>query len=226
MFTIPVTSGGLGTWRPTASTGTGFPFTDAPYAYDLPSSRPDDPPYTTYASSGPITSTSGAGVIQYNTAEFNTFKQGLATSLPKSNFSQCVVSVGISTNQASIAFGFTGTGPFYNQYVTANIAVQYQVDGTNWVTIKNYPGRNAIEDLVSPSALAVSSAMAYHETIVSDVITSTTRDTISVTIPSSAFSSNLNNLKVRIHVGTVKDASGAYASYASYQLWDIRANIT
>jgi len=226
MFTIPVTSGGLGTWRPTASTGTGFPFTDPGNAYDLPSSRPDDPPYTTYAYSGYITSTSGAGVVQYNTAEFNTFKQGLATSLSKSNFSQCELKIGISINQIAVAIGFTGTGPFVNTYVTANIAVQYQVDGTNWVTIKNYPGRNASGDLLSPSAAAASSSMAYHETIPSDVISSVSKDTLNVIIPSSAFSSNLNNLKVRFYVGTVKDATGTYSGTAFYSIWDIRANIS
>lgn len=226
MFTIPSSVGGLGTWRPTASTGTGAPFSNPSNAYDLPSSRDDDPPYTTYGDSGFITSTSSVGVTQNNDAEFNTFKNGIATSLPKSNFSQCELKIGVSINTIAVAIGFSGAGPYTNNYVTGNLAIQYQVDGTNWVTIKNYPARNAYGELTSPSALATYSGMAYHETIPADVISSVDRETVNIIIPSSSFSTNLNNLKVRFRVSTIKDASGSYSGTVSYKVWDIRANIS
>jgi len=227
MFTFPACSGaGLGTWRPTASAGTGAPFTNPANAYDLPSSLPDDPPYTTYGDSGPITSTSGIGVTQTNDAEFNTFKKGLVTSLSKTNFSQCELKIGVSVNQIAVAIACAGSGPYTIDYVTANLDVQYQVDGATWVSINQYPAQNSLGNLASPSALATSTGNPSAVTPPRDYVSSVSRDTMSVIIPASSFSSNLNNLKVRFRVSSIKDASGTYSGTVTYQVWDIRANIS
>ena len=81
MFTIAAAgSSSLFVSRPTASSGT---ITTAANAYDLPSSRPDDPPYTTSADRALVTGSTVAGTPDYATVEYNTF-----TARSKTNFSQ------------------------------------------------------------------------------------------------------------------------------------------
>lgn len=59
------------------------------------------------------------------------------------------------------------------------------------------------------------------------VTTTTTKETISVTIPSSLFPSDLSSLKVRFVLGTCKNSAVTTCqSSGSYQVWDIRANLT
>ena len=226
MFTIPATgSGSILVARPSASSGT---ITSAASAYDLPSSRPDDPPYTTSADVALVTGSTVAGTPDYATVEYNTF-----TARSKTNFSQCQLSIGISTSLIATSItASTGSGTYTTPFVTSSISVDYQIDGTNWVNIKTY----AVDVLASGTPTYVSLGPASNS---SNAVTSifwnagrpsqtdTTKETLSVTIPSSLFPSNLSSLKVRFVLGTCKNnVVTSYQSSGSYQVWDIRANIS
>ncbi len=199
--------------RPTASSGT---INNPANGYDLPSSRPDDPPYSTSADRALVTGSTTAGVVEYQTVEYNTF-----TARSKTNFSQCQLVIGLSNVLNAVAITNYPTvppGTYTTDYVRAGLSVDYQVDGTNWVTIKAYDAAaNATNTgesggLIPPGTVSTAT---------------TTKETISVTIPSSSFPSNLSSLKVRFVLGTCKNSTvTTYQSSGSYQVWDIRANIT
>ena len=214
MFTIAAAgSSSLFVSRPTASSGT---ITTAANAYDLPSSRPDDPPYTTSADVALVTGSTVAGTPDYATVEYNTF-----TARSKTNFSQCSLVIGLSNvlNHVAVTnYPTVPPGTYTTDYVRAGLSVDYQIDGTNWITIKAYDlAANATNTGESGSLIAPGSALT----------STTTKETLSVTIPSSSFPSNLSSLKVRFVLGTCKNSTvTTYQSSGSYQIWDIRANIS
>lgn len=220
MFTCPVSGGGTVVFRPSASSGT---ITSAGSAYDLPSSRPDDPPYTTSADRATVTGSAVAGTVDYDVVEFNTFG-----SRSKSNFSQCNLVVGISNtlNAIVLSYGPTGGGHTSIQYITSDLTVDYQINGTDWINIKTYhvtgngdlgPASNSVT-IVDPDSGGTPG----------DITTTTvTKETINVVIPASSFLSNLSSLKVRFRLGTCKNnVVTTYQSSGSYSVWDIRANIS
>jgi hypothetical protein len=214
MFAMAAAAGGsIFVSRPTASSGT---ITSAASAYDLPSSRPDDPPYTTSADVALVTGSAVAGTPDYATVEYNTF-----TARSKTNFSQCQLVIGLSNALNSVAinsYNTTPPGTYTTDYVRAGLSVDYQVDGTNWVTIKSYgQAANSVNTGEPDSYVAPGFVLAE----------TTTKETLSVTIPSSSFPSNLSSLKVRFVLGTCKNnVVTSYQSSGSYQVWDIRANIS
>ena len=213
MFTIPCGGSGLPTGRPSASTGT---ITTAANAYDLPSSQPDDPPYTTSADRATVTGSTLAGTPDYDVVEFNTFP-----TRSKTNFSQCQLVIGLSNTISDVAIISAPTAPpgtYTTDYVTAGLSVEYQIDGTNWVAIKNYgTAQNSVN--TGEDGPFVPAGYVLNRT--------TTKETLSVAIPSSSFPSNLNSLKVRFVLGTCKNSTTTtYQSSGSYNVWDIRANIT
>lgn len=214
MFTIPAAGGSGFVSRPTASSGT---ITSAASAYDLPSSRPDDPPYTTSADVALVTGSTVAGTPDYATVEYNTF-----TARSKTNFSQCQLVIGSSSllNHVTIS-SYTNpvNGSVSTSLVTSSLSIDYQIDGTNWVNIKLYGGYGVS---------ANSSAFDDTPRTAGDIVPiTTTKETLSVTIPSSSFPSNLSSLKVRFVLGTCKNSTvTTYQSSGSYQIWDIRANIS
>ena len=214
MFTFP--SGGSGfiqVARPSASSGT---VTNAGNAYDLPAGGPDDPPYTTSADRAVVTGSAVAGTPDYVTLEFNTFP-----SRSKANFSLCQLMIGLSNSLSSVAVSNTPTvppGTYTTDFVRSGLTVEYQIDGTNWISIKNY-------DQAANSVNTGESGPFYTPgTVVTSVVT---KETLSVLIPASSFPSNLNSLKVRFVLGTCKNnVVTSYESSGSYQGWDIRANIS
>jgi len=213
MFTLPCGgSGSIFVARPSASSGT---ITNATNAYDLPSSRPDDPPYTTSADRATVTGSAVAGTVDYVTVEYNTFD-----TRSKTNFSQCQLVVGISKVLSAVAISSAPTSPpgtYTTNYVRAGLSIDYQVDGTNWISLKAYDLASNATNTGEPGPLVSPGT----------VQTSTTKETLSVTIPSSSFPSNLNSLKIRFVLGTCKNSTvTTYQSSGSYQVWDIRANIS
>jgi len=214
MFTIPATgSGSILVARPSASSGT---ITNATNAYDLPAGLPDDPPYSTSADRATVTGSAVAGTPDYVTVEYNTFPPR-----SKANFSQCQLAIGLSNILSAVAIDNAATAPpgtYTTNYVRAGLAVEYQIDGTNWVTIKNY-------DTAANSTNTGESGSFVTPGTVSTA--TTTKETLSVALPSSSFPSNLNSLKVRFVLGTCKNnVVTSYESSGSYQVWDIRANIS
>ena len=214
MFTIAAAgSSSLFVSRPTASSGT---ITTAANAYDLPSSRPDDPPYTTSADRALVTGSAVAGTPDYATVEYNTF-----TARSKTNFSQCQLVIGSSSLLNHVAISsYTNpvNGSVSTSLVTSSLSIDYQIDGTNWVNIKLYGGYGVSANSAFDDA---------HRTAGDIVPITTTKETLSVTIPSSSFPSNLSSLKVRFVLGTCKNSTvTTYQSSGSYQIWDIRANIS
>ena len=214
MFTTPATGSGLIlVARPTASSGT---ITNPTYAYDLPSSRADDPPYTTSADRATVTGSAVAGTPDYLTVEYNTFN-----ALPKTNFSLCTLVIGISALLTYTALDSSGNA------VLSSLDVDYQIDGTNWINIKSYD--TWVISKVTYGAASNTSPLPgpYYPVAGSAVDNVFTKETLSVTIPSSSFPSNLSSLKVRFVLGTCKNSSPPnYQSSGSYQVWDIRANIS
>lgn len=204
MFTVPPSgSGNILVARPSASSGT---ITNAANAYDLPSSRPDDPPYSTSADRALVSGSAVAGTPDYVVVEYNTFP-----SKSKSNFSQCQLSVGVSAVLTSVAVTDVGN------FVTPGFRVDYQIDGSTWVTMKSYiEANNSSKAGAGPTFPIVGSV---------DVLT-VTKETLAVTIPASSFPSNLNSLKVRFRLGTCTNNVTGSQSNGSYQVWDIRANIS
>ena len=215
MFTIPA-AGGSGiilVARPSASSGT---ITNATNAYDLPSSRADDPPYTTSADRATVTGSFTAGTPDYVTVEYNTFP-----SKAKTNFSQCNLVIGLSVvlNYTMLISGVDA--------VTSGLDVEYQIDGTNWVTIKNYERWTIGKVILGGASNSQTQPGPYYVPVGTIFEALNTKETLSVTIPSSSFPSNLNSLKVRFKLGTCKNSvTTTYQSSGSYQVWDIRANIS
>ena len=215
MFTIPA-AGGSGiilVARPSASSGT---ITNATNAYDLPSSRADDPPYTTSADRATVTGSFTAGTPDYVTVEYNTFP-----SKVKTNFSQCDLLIGVSALLTYTALDSSGNA------VLSSLDVDYQIDGTNWINIKSYD--TWVISKVTYGAASNTSPLPgpYYPVAGSAVNNVFTKETLSVTIPSSSFPSNLSSLKVRFVLGTCKNSTvTTYQSSGSYQIWDIRANIS
>lgn len=201
--------------RPSASSGT---ITNAANAYDLPSSRADDPPYTTSADRALVTGSTTAGTPEYVTVEYTTFP-----SKSKTNFSLCSLVIGVSVvlNYTLLASGVDA--------VTSGLDVEYQIDGTNWIAIKNYD-RWAIGGKGSYGGASNSVLLPgpyYPSTVGAPYEALNTKETLSVAIPASSFPSNLNSLKVRFVLGTCKNSTvTTYQSSGSYQIWDIRANIS
>jgi len=214
MFTIAAAgSSSLFVSRPTASSGT---ITTAANAYDLPSSRPDDPPYTTSADRALVTGSAVAGTPDYVTVEYNTF-----TARSKTNFSQCDLLIGVSALLTYTALDSSGNA------VLSSLDVDYQIDGTNWINIKSYD--TWVISKVTYGAASNTSPLPgpYYPVAGSAVDNVFTKETLSVTIPSSSFPSNLSSLKVRFVLGTCKNSTvTTYQSSGSYQIWDIRANIS
>lgn len=190
MFTIPA-AGGSGiilVARPSASSGT---ITNAANAYDLPSSRADDPPYTTSADRATVTGSTVAGTPDYTTVEYNTFP-----SKVKTNFSQCDLLIGVSALLTYTALDSSGNA------VLSSLDVDYQIDGTNWINIKSYD--TWVISKVTYGAASNTSPLPgpYYPVAGSAVDNVFTKETLSVTIPASSFPSNLNSLKVRFKLGT------------------------
>jgi hypothetical protein len=218
MFTCPVSgSGFLFTGRPSVSSGT---INNPTYAYDLPSSRPDDPPYSTYADVSLVGGSSPSGAPSYTTVEYNTFP-----SWSKTNFATCQLTIGLTVGLREQAVGSTGHGPpnpaYFTSWVTSDFSVDYQVDGTNWVTIKLYTtlanAQNSVLDTESTTSPIVNGSGRQYDWI---------KETISIDIPSSAFTANLSNLKVRFRLGTVTNSVVGGASSGFYGIYDIRANLS
>jgi len=214
MFTTPATGSGLIlVARPTASSGT---ITNPTYAYDLPSSRADDPPYTTSADRATVTGSAVAGTPDYLTVEYNTFN-----ALPKTNFSLCTLVIGISALVTYTALDSSGNA------VISNVDVDYQVDGATWVRVKRYGTWEIGKTTYGGASDSSPLPGPYYPTIGAAVANTYTKETISAVIPAALFSSNLNNLKVRFVLGTCTNSvTPAYQSSGSYNVWDIRANIS
>ena len=221
MFTCPVSGGGfIQVGRPSVSAGT---ITNAANAYDLPASRPDDPPYTTSADRATVTGSSVAGIVDYDVVEYNTFP-----SRSKSNFVTCQLVVGYSSLLTAVALtnGTLGGGRYINTYVTPSLWIDYQIDGATWINLKT----ETVNDLgVNFGAAANSIELEIGRRVNpgDPTPTTVTKNTVSIDIKSSYFSSNLNNLKVRFRLGTCKNnVVTTYQSYGSYNVWDIRANLS
>ena len=209
MFTPPCSGSGLLVSRPTASSGT---IATAANAYDLPSGRPDDPPYTTYADKATITGSLTSGTVDYDVVEFNTF-----TARSKTTFSECQLSVGVSTNLSAVTVDVLG-------FVTSSLDIDYQIDGTNWTQLKRYTIQYHTYDLGVASNYVTAANYNSPGYIYSQVGST---ETLSVVIPSSSFPSNLSSLKVRFRLGTCTNSTLTTSkSFGSYRVWDIRANIS
>jgi len=215
MFTCPVSgSGFLFTGRPSASSGT---VSNPGNAYDLPSSRPDDPPYLTRAEVTLTTGSTPSGSPNYATVEFNTFP-----SWSKTNFATCNLTIGLTVGLREQAVGSTPVRPgeYLTSWVTSDLSIDYQVDGSNWVNIKQYTtigsSQNSVTDAETGAQVTNGTTRQYD----------TTKETFSVAIPSSAFTGNLNNLKVRFRLGTCTNIATSCGSSGWYDVWGIRANLT
>lgn len=215
MFTCPVSgSSFLFTGRPSASSGS---VTNPGNAYDLPSSKPDDPPYSTYADVSTVTGSGTSGTPDYAVVEFNTFP-----SKGKSNFSDCHLTFGLSVTLWDRAISSTGPpGKEVTSFVTASLNIDYQVNGADWVNIKQYyqyaPAQNLFPSPDIGSPLIPGTVSPY----------TISKETLSVIIPAASFTSNLNNLKIRFRLGTcTNNVSPFYTSSGFYSIWDIRANLS
>lgn len=210
MFTMPA-AGGSGiilVARPSASTGT---ITNPANAYDLPSSRDDDYPYTTSADRAEVTGSTAAGTPDFVTVEYNTFP-----SRSKTTFNECRLSVGVNVNLSAASVNVTG-------FVTSSVDVDYQVDGSNWVRLKRYTVIYNSADLGQAAnfSWAANSGSPYIYSQVGPI------ETLSVIIPSSSFPSDLNSLKIRFVLGTcTSNTVPAPKSAGAYHVWDIRANLS
>jgi len=214
MFTVPPTGSGLIlVARPSASSGT---ITNATNAYDLPSSRADDPPYSTSADRALVTGSAVAGTPDYVTVEYNTFP-----SKSKANFSLCTLVVGVSAFLSHTVL-LSGTDA-----VISSLDVDYQIDGTNWVNIKRYKTWTIGKSTYGAASDSSPLPGPYFPAVGAADETTFTKETISAVIPASSFPSNLNSLKVRFRMGTCTNSvTTTYKSSASYSVWDIRANIS
>jgi len=214
-------SGGIGAYRPTASTGT---ITNGSNAYDLPSGNPDEPPYTTYADRAAVTGGSPDGTVVYDVVEYNTFP-----SLSKTNFSECQLVIGLTASLSAtcITSLYAGGYVWNSTFVTSHLSIDYQIDGTNWVTIKYYTVKT-IDDVDLGGAANSITVKTGNSYIPGDPATYLPGvETFSVSIPASSFPSNLNSLKVRFRLGTCTNSvTPAYKSSGSYNVWDIRANLS
>jgi len=223
MFTFPSGgSGGILVARPSASTGT---ITNAGNAYDLPGGLSDDPPYTTSADRATVTGSATAGTVDYDVVEFNTFP-----SRSKANFSVCNLKVGVSTSLSATCLSLvSGGGNSTNVFVCSDLTIDYQINGSTWVNLKNFQCDYGFDSGGSMGVAANNSANISDLFIpVGEIVTfATAKATYSVNIPSASFPSNLNSLKVRFRLGTCKNSVvTTYQSSGSYQIWDIRANIS
>ena len=212
MFTIPASNGGiLQTARPSAVTGT---ITNGGNAYDLPGGLADDYPYSTSADRALINGSLVAGAADYASTEFNTFD-----TRAKASFTDCNLSIVYSSS-----LGFTLLTDRIT-FVTPSLDIQYQVDGSTWVTINQdfAPGvLNRVSSLLVPTS--VFSVCNLAGDIGYSIVT---KNVLTVKIPSSSFTSDLNNLKVRFYAGTMTNTTNnAHKSTVSYNVWDIRADIT
>lgn len=225
MFTIPAGSGSsyLLVARPSASSGT---ITNAGNAYDLPSGLPDDFPYSTSADRSTVTGSATPGTVDYATVEFNTFP-----SRSRSNFASCQVVIGVSASLNAVAVSSAAVFPSYlNYYVTSSLFIDYQVNGSTWVNAKSFNclvGNKVIG--ITDLGAASNSASARGDEEIPGTIRNTVYDKekVSFQIPAGAFSSNLNNLKIRFRLGTCTNNSvTTYQSSGSYNVWDIRANLS
>lgn len=144
MFTIPASGSGIPTARPSASSGT---ITNPANAYDLPSGRPDDQPYTTSADRALVSGSFVAGLPDYATVEYNSF-----TARSKANFSYCQLVIGFSSIINDVVVSNTATippGNYYQNYVTAGLSIEYSIDGgTTWIRLGTY---GTVSNLVTGS---------------------------------------------------------------------------
>lgn len=229
MFTVcPSGSGGIiQVARPSASSGA---ITNPTNAYDLPSGRADDPPYSTYATSGTITGSATAGVADFVNLEWNTFP-----SRSKSNFSTCELVCGlVYTYYATQIVNLVGGGHEITNYVIPSLQVQYQIDGSNWVTIRDFftPFDDVNIGPAQDNAGGTDTPVIGYSSSLGSGVGSTYYwndgvQTLSVKIPASSFPANLDTLKVRFVIGTCTSTvgGGSYKSSATVYMYDIRANI-
>ncbi len=226
MFTIPA-AGGSGiilVARPSASSGT---ITNAANAYDLPSSRPDDPPYITSADRATVTGSLVAGTPDFITVEYNTFPSRL-----KTQFTRAQLVIGISANlTATVLASSTNfkTGTITTNYVVPDLTIDYQIDGTTWINLANihvfYSLSASIDLGVASNDTAIN--QTFESVVGSTLSTDSSKRTYSVDIPATSFPANLNTLKVRFKLGTCTNSvNTSYKSSGSYSVWDIRANIS
>lgn len=228
MFTIPVSSGSglLLVARPSASSGT---ITNATNAYDLPSGLDDDPPYTTSADRATVTGSATPGAVDYATVEYNTFP-----SRSRANFALCSLVIGVSASLDAVATSSAaisgGDGGYQNYYVTSSLIIEYQVNGSTWVQAKQFNcvvGNKTVGFTDLGTASNVASARGDEETAGTVRTTAYIKEKVAVQIPAGSFSTNLNNLKVRFRLATCTNSTTtSYQSAGSYNIWDIRANIS
>ena len=225
MFTVPSSGSGgiILVARPSASTGT---ITNPTNAYDLPSGRPDDYPYLTSADRATVTGSATPGTVDYATVEYNTFP-----SRSKTNFTQCSLNIVTSSYLIATATTLTGSGPFTTTYVTPSLSIDYQVDGTTWITIKLYDVKvqNGLKTFVSLGEASNSKSVTSFggDSPGTGESTTYTKDVVSAIIPASSFPSNLNSLKLRFRLVTcTSTVDPTFKSSVTYNIWDIRANLT
>lgn len=221
MFTVPASSSGgiILVARPSASSGT---ITNAGNAYDLPASKPDDYPFTTSADRALVTGSAVAGTVDYVTVEYNTFP-----TRSKANFTQCSLNIGMSASLVATCLSVDSGIRIASTFVSPSLGIEYQVNGTNWVKIDLLTcladGTLSIGTAANETASIITSSTPFGEPLT----TNYTKIIRSVTIPASSFTSNLNNLKVRFKLGTCTNSlTPAFTSSGSYNIWDIRANIS
>lgn len=225
MFTVPAGSGSglLLVARPSASSGT---ITNAANAYDLPSGLADDPPYSTSADRATVTGSATPGTVDYASVEFSTFP-----SRSRTNFASCQVVIGLSASLNAVAVSSAASLPSYiNYYVTSSLFIDYQINGSTWIQARalNCQVGNKFVGITDLGAASnSSSARGDEETPGTIRNTIYTKEMISFQIPAGSFPSNLNSLKIRFRLGTCTNNSvTSYQSSGSYNVWDIRANIS
>ena len=232
MFTVPSSSSGgiILVARPSASTGT---ITNPTNAYDLPSGRPDDYPYLTSADRATVTGSVTPGIVDYDIVEFNTFP-----SRSKSNFTNCNLSIVLTAALSSTVLPYPSGGILtYPSFVTSSIDVQYQIDGSTWITLKTIDSQYnvyGIDNFYGYDLGQASNGTSVYtgfnfplDGTITTFINVPPKYSISTNISSKLFPSNLNSLKVRFRLGTCTNSSTtSYKSSGSYSIWDIRANLT
>jgi len=230
MFTVCPSSGGgiIQVARPSASSGT---IINPTLAYDLPSGRADDPPYSTYADSGSVSGSAVAGTPDFRTLQWDTFP-----SRAKTNFTNCELKIGLVYSYSAMqTFEATGGGHVISNYVIPSLQVQYQIDGSTWSTLQNIYvpfGETTIGPAADGSGGTDTFVTGYLSVIGSGAGSiygwNAGITTLSKNIAATAFPTNLNSLKVRFILGSCTSVIGSGNYKSSYQLsvYDIRANIS
>ena len=196
-------------YKPTASSGT---ITNPTYAYDA-----DESPWATYANVS-YTGSSVAGTPDNNIVDFTTFG-----TLNKANFSSLTLSyVYDFTITPAWASGVSG------YVVTANFDILYSTDGgTTWTTGQDFKITYSNNGLYYASLYPATDISATGSGIGTALTSSLVKVESSVILPSSAFSSGLQDLQIRFISSTLESVrAGSPSSTCSYKVWDIRAEVS